>query len=95
MQIYVKYNTIESISAQAMIVGARHFRTFDGRHFNFAGAGTYLLACDFIQDHFAFLIKYTHHTNASSHQIIVLVGNSAIQLDTSKDVSHDLETHLR
>jgi hypothetical protein len=73
-----------------MIVGGQHYRTFDGRHFEFAGLCTYLAARDFVRNHFAILIKYEHNSNYASpiHKIIVLVGNSAIQIDVFEDVSN-------
>lgn len=68
-----------------MIVGANHFRTFDGRHFDFAGNSTYLVARDFVHDHFAILLKYD--TTRLIHKIIILVGKHAIEVNVFQDVS--------
>ena len=72
-----------------MIIGAQHFRTFDGRHFEFAGSCTYLVARDFVRDEFVILIKYERGdpNSVPKHKLIVLVGNNAIQLDIFEDVS--------
>ncbi|XP_058800590.1 uncharacterized protein LOC131669586 [Phymastichus coffea] len=74
-------NWLPPFRAQAMIVGSNHFRTFDGYHFDFAGNCTYLMARDFVHDHFAVLIKYDSASPILRHKIIVLVGNHAIELD--------------
>lgn len=72
-----------------MIVGSQHFVTFDGRHIDFAGSCTYLLAGDFVRNHFAVLIEYDREPNSDriTHRIIVLIGRKAIELDVFKDVS--------
>ncbi|XP_031778090.1 uncharacterized protein LOC100118388 isoform X3 [Nasonia vitripennis] len=76
-------NWLPPFKAQAMIVGPRHFRTFDGRHFDFAGSCTYLVARDFVRNHFAILIKY--ESAGTAHRLIVLVGDKAIELDVFND----------
>lgn len=69
-----------------MIIGSQHYVTFDGRYFDFAGSCTYLLAKDFVHDTFAVLVKYNQGEDIT-HQIIVLIGNNAIELDLFNDVS--------
>lgn len=69
-----------------MIIGSQHYVTFDGRYFDFAGSCTYLLAKDFVHDTFAVLVKYNQGEEIT-HQIIVLIGNNAIELDLFNDVS--------
>lgn len=84
---------MDPFAAQAMIIGAQHFRTFDGHHFEFAGSCTYLVARDFVRNHFAILIKYNNNGNNTrmmSHTLIVLVGNDAIELDIFEDVSEHI-----
>nr|QGV11544.1 Vg4 [Tetrastichus brontispae] len=78
-------NWLPPFRAQAMIVGAHHFRTFDGRHFDFAGNCTYLVARDFIHDHFAILLQYNQSSPTLKHKFIVLVGRHAIELDVFQD----------
>nr|XP_012235380.1 PREDICTED: uncharacterized protein LOC105679739 [Linepithema humile] len=74
-------NWLPPFKAQAMIVGSQHYVTFDGRHFDFAGNCTYLLAKDFVRNTFAILVKYDRQAEKITHQIIVLIGNNAIELD--------------
>ncbi|KAG7207006.1 hypothetical protein KM043_000897 [Ampulex compressa] len=74
-------NWLPPFRAQAMIVGSQHYTTFDGRHFDFAGPCTYLLARDFVRDTFSVLAKYDTDSERITHKIIVLVGESAIELD--------------
>ncbi|XP_011501595.1 PREDICTED: uncharacterized protein LOC105365190 [Ceratosolen solmsi marchali] len=80
-------NWLPPFKAQAMIIGGQHFRTFDGRYFEFAGSCTYLAAHDFVRNHFAILIKYERNaSNASpTYKIIVLVGKNGIQIDVFND----------
>lgn len=70
-----------------MIIGSQHYITFDGRYFDFAGSCTYLLAKDFVHDTFAILVKYNYQDEKITHQIIVLIGTNAIELDLFNDVS--------
>lgn len=79
------------LSAQAMIVGPQHFITFDGRHYDFSGSCTYLLARDFVNNDFAVLISYERQADRETitHRIIVLIGTKVIELDVFKDVSNE------
>lgn len=70
-----------------MIIGSQHYVTFDGRYFDFAGSCTYLLAKDFVHDTFAILVKYDRQDEQITHQIVVLIGSNAIELDLFNDVS--------
>lgn len=82
------YNWLPPFKAQAMIVGRQHFVTFDGRHYDFAGTETYLLAHDFIDNKFAVFISYSpSETNSSiiDHKIIVTIGDQSLQVDVFND----------
>ena len=72
-----------------MIIGLQHFITFDGRHIEFMGPCTYLLARDFVRDTFAILLEYQQQSDRVTHKIIVLLGKDALELDFFNDVSID------
>lgn len=75
-------NCLPPFRATAMIIGSQHLVTFDGRHLDFVGPCTYLLARDFVHDSFTILIKYDlHQPNRVTHKIIILIGKDAIELD--------------
>ncbi|XP_053973970.1 uncharacterized protein LOC128873939 [Hylaeus volcanicus] len=74
-------NWLPPFKAQAMIVGSQHFTTFDGRHLDFVGPCTYLLARDFVRDTFTILIKYDLQSDRVTHKIIMLIGKNAIELN--------------
>ncbi|XP_014226324.1 uncharacterized protein LOC106652091 isoform X2 [Trichogramma pretiosum] len=80
-------NWLPPFKAQAMIIGAQHLRTFDGRHLDFAGScSSYLLARDFVRDSFALLIKYKVESDGRlTHRLVVLVGRHAVELDIFND----------
>lgn len=70
-----------------MIVGLQDFITFDGRHIEFIGSCTYLLARDFVHDTFAILLEYQQQSDRVTHKIIVLLGKDALELNFFNDVS--------
>lgn len=72
-----------------MIVGLQDFITFDGRHIEFIGSCTYLLARDFVHDTFAILLEYQQQSNRVTHKIIVLLGKDTLELNFFNDVSND------
>ncbi|KZC12617.1 Vitellogenin, partial [Dufourea novaeangliae] len=74
-------NWLPPFRAQAMIIGSRHFTTFDGRHLDFVGPCTYLLARDFVRNTFTILIKYDLKPDRVTHKIIILIGKDAVELD--------------
>lgn len=78
-------NWLPPFKAQAMIVGSQHFTTFDGRHLDFVGPCTYLLARDFVRDTFTILVKYDLQSDRITHKIIILIGKNAIELDLFND----------
>ncbi|XP_046620371.1 uncharacterized protein LOC124305239 [Neodiprion virginianus] len=80
--------------AQAMIAGGQHYMTFDGRYYEFSGECTYLLAHDFVHNQFSVLIKYSVDELDTSHQIIVVTGGNAIQLDVFKNSVRLLDSQL-
>lgn len=83
------YNWLPPFKAQAMIVGSQHFVTFDGRHYDFAGTSTYLLAHDFVRNQFAVFISYFPSTNDNNttinHKIIVTIGRQSLQVNVFND----------
>ncbi|KAG8042041.1 hypothetical protein G9C98_000032 [Cotesia typhae] len=82
------YNWLPPFKAQAMIVGRQHFVTFDGRHYDFAGTKTYLLAHDFIDNQFAVFISYSpNETNSSiiDHKIVATIGEQSLLVDLFND----------
>lgn len=70
-----------------MIIGSRHFKTFDGLHFDLIGSCTYLLAHDFVRNTFAILIRYNQESDKLTHHIIVLIDKNEIEIDIFNDVS--------
>ncbi|XP_015599666.1 uncharacterized protein LOC107269849 [Cephus cinctus] len=83
-------NWLPPFRAQAMIVGSQHFVTFDERHYDFVGSCRYLLARDFVHNHFAIFIEYDDNNKniselASTYRLVVLIGEQAIELDIFKD----------
>ena len=78
-------NWLPPFKAQAMIIGSQHFTTFDGRHLDFVGPCTYLLARDFVRDTFTILVKYDLQSDRITHKIIILIGKNAIELDLFND----------
>lgn len=78
-------NWLPPFRATAMIIGSQHFVTFDGRHLDFVGPCTYLLARDFVHNTFTILIKYDLKPDRVTHKIIILIGKDAIELDIFDD----------
>lgn len=74
-------NWLPPFRATAMIIGSQHFVTFDGRHLDFVGPCTYLLARDFVHNTFTIFIKYDLQPDRVKHKIVILIGKDAIELD--------------
>nr|XP_003701542.2 PREDICTED: uncharacterized protein LOC100880818 isoform X1 [Megachile rotundata] len=79
------FNWFPPFKAYATIVGSRYFTTFDGRHLEFTGPCTYLLARDFVQNTFTVLIEFHPRSDRVTHKIIVLLDQDALELDYFND----------
>lgn len=82
-----QFSIFNFISAQAMIIGLQHFITFDGRHMDFVGSCTYLLARDFVRNTFAILVEYQQRSDRITRKIVILLGKDALEIDFFNDVS--------
>ena len=61
----------------AHLVGLQHFTTFDGRHFDFVGPCTYLLARDFLTKNFTLAVQYIGSRGKPYASVLHLVIDEA------------------
>ncbi|XP_050313934.1 apolipophorins [Anthonomus grandis grandis] len=68
----------------AMLIGGRHYVTFDKKHYEFKGSCTYLLTTDVVDRNFTLLVSYNE--NGVSNEVILLINRTIINIDMFKDV---------
>lgn len=79
------YWNYKTFSGHAMLVGGKHFVTFDKKYYDFRGSCTYLLATDVIDRNFTLLVSYNE--KGISNELILLLNKTVIHIDLFKDVS--------
>ncbi|XP_066155546.1 uncharacterized protein Apoltp [Euwallacea fornicatus] len=67
----------------AMLMGGKHYVTFDKRYYDFRGSCTYLLATDFVKRNFTLLVSYDE--NGISSQLILLINKTIVSIDLFSD----------
>ncbi|XP_057368025.1 uncharacterized protein LOC130689027 [Daphnia carinata] len=72
--------------SSAHLIGLQHFTTFDGRHFDFVGPCTYLLARDFLTHNFTLAVQYVSSRGKPYASVLQLLID---------DVQWDLDLHNR
>ncbi|BES90627.1 Domain of Unknown Function (DUF1081) [Nesidiocoris tenuis] len=67
----------------AIIVGAKYFRTFDGKVYDFSGQCSYLLATDFVGKKFTLFLRYSE-----THQYLIslLVHDHLVDIDLANNI---------
>ena len=72
------------VTAQALIIGAKHFVTFDQQYYTLRGRCSFLLTRDFVKDEFSLVLKYDSHGH---HTIVLLFDEHTVEIDLENDVS--------
>lgn len=67
-----------------MLMGGKHYVTFDKRYYDFRGSCTYLLATDFINRNFTLLVSYDE--NGVSNRLVLLINKTVVSIDLFSDV---------
>lgn len=70
----------------ALIIGSKHYKTFDGRFFEFEGTCQYLLASDFDDGNFTVVADYDRQGDVSQKSIIVTDGHDNVALKPDHSV---------
>lgn len=71
-------------AGRAMLIGSKHFLTFDQKYYNFEGSCTYLLANDFDDHNFTMLISYDKTTK--NDELIILLDKTVVRLNLATHV---------
>ncbi|CAL8089591.1 unnamed protein product [Orchesella dallaii] len=69
-----------------LLIGSKHYKTFDGRFFDFEGDCQYLLASDFGDGNFSVVVDYDRQGDVSQKSIIVTDGNDNVALKPDHSV---------
>lgn len=83
-------------SGYGYVMGDQHVVTFDGKHYNFAGRCSYILARDMLDDHFAVVLDFNNRARQPQVQsLLVLLRGVAIELGRDNKVKvNGQETEL-
>lgn len=84
-------NWLPPFKAQALIIGAKHFVTFDQQYYTLRGPCSFLLARDFVKDEFSLVLKYD---SQGHHTIVLLFGEHTVEIDLENDVL-EIENSIR
>lgn len=68
-----------------MIIGGKHFVTFDQQYYTLRGHCSFLLAKDFVKEEFSLVLKYD---SRGHHTIFLLFDEHTVEIDLENDVSN-------
>ncbi|XP_075219817.1 apolipoprotein lipid transfer particle isoform X2 [Lycorma delicatula] len=84
---YIPYidpvNWLPPFKAHAIVIGTKHFITFNKRHFSLMGSCSYLLARDFVDDAFSLVLYY--EPSGNFHTLVMVIGHETVSIDLSQD----------
>lgn len=84
-------NWLPPFKAQALIIGAKHFVTFDQQYYTLRGHCSFLLARDFVNEEFSLVLKYDSHGH---HTVVLLFDEHTVEIDLENDVL-EIENSIR
>ncbi|PSN46112.1 hypothetical protein C0J52_17248 [Blattella germanica] len=83
-------SVLPPFSANGMVIGSRHFITFDKKFYNFAGECSYLLASDFLNNKFSVFVTYKmENKEVTRKALTMLIDGHRIEITANKHVTLD------
>ncbi|KAL3868012.1 hypothetical protein ACJMK2_040851 [Sinanodonta woodiana] len=82
---------IPPFEAYATISGRQHFRTFDGRHFDFAGRCNYILAQDRVDKNFTIIQKFDGRGSLGRTSLVVMTNGKTVEIYPTYQVTIDAQ----
>ncbi|XP_077982070.1 uncharacterized protein LOC144437076 [Glandiceps talaboti] len=78
------YNWIPPFKSHAVIAGQQHYMTFDKKFYEFAGACSYIVARDFIDDNFTVVVNYERDTQEPVKKSLTVITHGK-EIEISPD----------
>merc|ERR1712015_169147 len=83
-----RHTTLPPFKAHGLIAGNQHFKTFDGKFFEFSGECSYVLARDFADGKFTVVVNYRKTKNGPRrHSISIMSNGKTIEIFQNSRVS--------
>ena len=82
------------LAANALVVGAKHYMTFDQEFYDFSGKCGYLLAKDFVHENdFSAIVDYEREMEIPIRNMMFMINSTTFEIKSDGSVSVNFFIH--